>query len=148
MGKEKYSLLLVDDSDDDRLFIRRAILRNPRLDIAGEVCDGEEAIAYLEGRGHYQDRAMYPLPDAILLDLKMPRRNGYEVLKWMAGRGFAEIFVAVLSGSFLPEDVARSTAFGAQAYFKKVAMKAEQDAMLREILQRLDKAVHTAEDPK
>ena len=143
MPKEKYTLLLVDDSEDDRLFIRRAIVRHPRLEIVGEVCDGEEAIAYLEGRGFYQDRQKYPLPDAMLLDLKMPKRTGHEVLQWLHSQPFDEMFIAVVSGSFLPEDVARSMAYGAHAYFKKTALKLEQEAMLREIIQRLDK-VQTA----
>jgi CheY-like chemotaxis protein len=140
MQKEKYNLLLVDDSEDDRLFMRRAITKHPQLIIVGEVCDGEEAISYLDGKGVYQDREKHPLPDAMLLDLKMPKRTGHEVLQWMQCRSFETMFVAVISGSFLPEDVARSMAYGADAYFKKTAMKAEQEAMLREILQRLDKA--------
>jgi CheY-like chemotaxis protein len=139
MPKDKYSILLVDDSDDDRLFIRRAISKNLRLEIIGEVCDGEQAISYLAGRGEYADREKHPLPDGMLLDLKMPKRTGHEVLQWMRGQPFDEIFVAVVSGSFLPEDVARSMAYGANAYFKKTALKAEQEAMIREILQRLDK---------
>lgn len=140
MLKEKYSLLLVDDSEDDRLFIRRAILKQPRLTIVGEVCDGEEAICYLGGRGIYQDREKHPLPDAMLLDLKMPKRTGHEVLQWLHSQPYDEMFIAVVSGSFLPEDVARSMAYGAHAYFKKTALKLEQEAMLREIIQRLDKA--------
>jgi DNA-binding NarL/FixJ family response regulator len=79
------------------------------------------------------------LPDAMLLDLKMPKRTGHEVLQWMHTQSFGKMFVAVVSGSFLPEDVARSMAFGAHAYFKKTALRDEQEAMIREILQRLDK---------
>lgn len=140
MPKDIYSILLVDDSEDDRLFIRRAIQKNPRLLIVGEVCDGEEAIAYLEGKSGFTDREKNPYPDAMLLDLKMPRRTGYEVLQWIHSQSLPQLFVAVVSGSFLPEDVARSMAFGAHAYYKKSGLKAEQEAMVREIVQFLDKA--------
>src|ERR1700722_17008514 len=140
MPKEKYSILLVDDSEDDRLFIRRAIQRCPQLFIVGEVNDGEGAIAYLEGRGAFHDRVKHPFPDAMLLDLKMPRKTGHEVLQWLQTRSFNDLFVVVVSGSFLPEDIDRSTALGAHAYYKKTALKEEQEAMLREIVQLLGTA--------
>src|ERR1700677_2323260 len=138
MPKEIYSILVVDDSEDDRLFIRRAIRANPRLVLAAEVCDGEEAIAYLDGQGAFRDRKKHPFPDAILLDLKMPRKNGHEVLQWMRTKSFKKLFTAVVSGSFLPEDIARSMALGANAYYKKCALKKERDAMLSEIIRLLD----------
>lgn len=136
--KDKYTVLLVDDCEDDRLFMRRALLRQPRLHIVGELCDGEEAIGYLEGRGHFADRQKHPLPDAMLLDLKMPRRTGHEVLQWMRTGRFKGLFVAVVSGSFLAEDIETSMAFGAHAYFKKSSVKAEQEAMVQELIQRLE----------
>jgi CheY-like chemotaxis protein len=139
MPKKTYSVLLVDDSEDDRLFMRRAVQKTDRLKLVGEVCDGEEAIAYLEGRGEFKDREKHPFPDVMLLDLKMPRRTGHEVLMWLQMQPFDELFVAVVSGSFLQEDIARSMAYGADMHFKKTGLKAEQEAMIREIIQFLDK---------
>jgi CheY-like chemotaxis protein len=139
MQKEKFSILLVDDSEDDRLFARRAIQTNPKLVIVGEVGDGEAAIEYLEGRKEFADRAKYPFPDAVLLDLKMPRKTGHEVLQWLQTQSLPNLFVAVVSGSFLPEDIARSMALGAHAYYKKHASKAEQEAMVHEIARLLEK---------
>ena len=138
MPQKNYSILLVDDSEDDRLFMRRAIHKNGRLKIVGELCDGEEAISYLEGKGKFEDRKTHPFPDAMLLDLKMPKRTGHEVLKWLQMQLFDDLFVGVVTGSFLPEDVAVSMAYGADAYFKKSGMKAEQEAMIGEIVQLLD----------
>jgi CheY-like chemotaxis protein len=144
MSKEKYYVLMVDDSEDDRLFMRRAIRAHPRLVLVGEACDGEEAIAYLSGRGVYHDRHKHIFPDAILLDLKMPRKNGHEVLQWLQTQSFKKLFTAVVSGSFLPEDIARSMALGAHAYYKKSALKEELEAMLKEVIRLLDhrEAVH------
>ena len=140
MRKEKYSVLLVDDSEDDRLFVRRAIQQNPKFFIVGEVCDGEDAIAYLKGQGAFNDRERHPFPDAMFLDLKMPRKTGHEVLQWLQAQSFNGLFVAVISGSFLPEDIARSKALGAHAYYKKNALKEEQEAMIREIADLLGNA--------
>lgn len=138
VSKQKYSILLVDDSEDDRLFLRLAILHHPRMCVAGEVSDGESAVEYLEGQGCYQDREKYPFPDAVLLDLKMPRKTGHEVLQWMEGREFPGLYVAIVSGSYLPEDIARSKALGAHAYFKKNPLREDLNAMLQEIAQSLD----------
>jgi CheY-like chemotaxis protein len=138
MAKDRYSVLLVDDSEDDRLFLRKAILRNPRLAIVGEVCDGEAAIAYLEGQDAFKDREKHPFPDVMLLDLKMPRMTGHEVLEWLQKRGLEKLVVVVISGSFLPQDINRSMALGANAYYKKTALKDEQEAMVREITLLLD----------
>ncbi|MDB6020842.1 MAG: putative response regulator, CheY [Pedosphaera sp.] len=140
MTKERYSVLLVDDSEDDRLFMGLAIQATSRLKVVGEVGDGEAAIDYLDGQNRFQDRDQHPFPDVVLLDLKMPRKNGHEVLQWLQTRPFGGLFVAVVSGSFLPEDIARSKALGADAYFKKGALKEELQAMINELTQMLDKA--------
>ena len=139
MAKDTYSVLLVDDSEDDRMFLRRAISRNPRLALVGEVCDGEAAIAYLEGRDAFKDREKHPFPDVMFLDLKMPRMTGHEVLEWLKTREFGKLVVVVISGSFLPQDINRSMALGANAYFKKTALKDEQEAMVRDITLLLDR---------
>lgn len=145
MAKDRYSVLVVDDSEDDRLFLRMAILRNPRLTIVGEVGDGEAAIDYLEGRAGFEDREKHPFPDLMLLDLKMPRKTGHEVLEWLQTRRFGKLVVVVISGSFLPQDVNRSMALGANAYYKKSAGREEQEAMVREISLLLDKSANPSQ---
>jgi CheY-like chemotaxis protein len=132
-----YSVLMVDDSDDDRLFMRMALRDNPKLNVLAEVENGEEAIAYLSGKGDYSDRQRYPFPDLVLLDLKMPRYDGFEVLGWLQQQQFARPKVVVLSGSCLPGDVARTKELGADAYHTKAASKEEQ----REIVQGLETLV-------
>ncbi len=133
MAKETYSVLLVDDSDDDRLFLRRALLKNPLFALAAEVVDGEAAMAYLAGEGEFGDRRKFPFPDLLLLDLKLPRKTGYEVLEWLQQWNDGRPRVVVLSGSYLPVDVKRCRELGADAYFQKEAMDDQLDAMIGEI---------------
>ncbi len=126
---------MVDDSEDDRLFLRIALRSNPGLALVGEVSDGDEAIAYLSGAGEFADRKKFPFPDVMLLDLKMPQRTGFEVLSWLRAQALEKPVVIVVSGSLLPEDVSRSLALGAVAYHRKVMLKEERDALIREIEQ-------------
>lgn len=128
MAKDVLSVLLVDDSDDDRLFIRRALRKSPRLKVVAEVCDGEAAISYLGGDGEFADREKYPYPDVLFLDLKLPKKTGHEVLEWLHADGHNKLRVIVLSGSFLPQDVMRSQELGAVAHFKKEAFQEDQQA--------------------
>jgi CheY-like chemotaxis protein len=136
----KFSVLVVDDCEDDRLFIRRAIRKSTKLAIVNEAADGAEAIAYLAGKGEFGNRIKHPFPDVVLLDLKMPRISGHEVLAWLCTQTFDELFVVVLSGSFLTTDVSRSMELGADAYFQKSPDPAEQEVMIEKITQLLDKA--------
>ena len=144
MTKDLFSVLLVDDSDDDRLFVQRALRKNLGFVVVGELCDGETAIAYLAGQGEFSNREKFPYPDVILLDLKMPRKTGYEVLEWIQAQKPEKLLIVVLSGSFLAEDITRSRKLGAGAYFKKEALEEQQQAMIADIEKSLKHQVTTA----
>ena len=137
--KETYRVLVVDDSDDDRFFLRRSIQTDSRLTIVAEVCNGEDAIAYLSGKTVFGDREKFPFPDLMLLDLKMPRKNGYEVLQWLRTQKFEQLVVVVLSGSTLPEDAAKCRVLGADDYKMKTAREEERNTLVREIESLVDK---------
>jgi CheY-like chemotaxis protein len=128
-----FRVLLADDSEDDRLFLRMALSENPKLALVGEVCDGEEALSYLTGEAGFADRTKFPFPDVMLLDLKMPRKTGYDVLRWLRTQSFENLVVIVVSGSFLPEDISTSLALGAIAYHRKIMLKEERELLFREI---------------
>ena len=119
LSKEKYLVLMVDDSEDDCLLIKIALGKAERLSFIGSVADGEELVAYFQGEGEYADRVAFPLPDLLLLDLMMPRKNGFEVLEWLQSQPFEDMIVVVLSGSEQAEDIKRAMALGADHYQPK-----------------------------
>lgn len=112
-------ILLVDDSELDAMLMctvfKRASLAP--LQITG---GGEEAIAYLGGDGAYRDRDQFPMPTAVLLDLNMPRKNGFEVLAWIRQQPeLKHLCVYVLSASSRAEDIERCYDLGANSYLIK-----------------------------
>src|SRR5215475_7922783 len=86
MVAEQPIILLAEDSEDDVILIERAFRKAKITAPLMAVHDGEEAISYLSGSGQYADRAQFPFPDLFLLDLKLPRRDGFEVLRWIQTR--------------------------------------------------------------
>jgi CheY-like chemotaxis protein len=121
MDKKQFTVLLVEDDLNDIFLVKRAFrtakIPNP-LQI---VTDGEEAIAFLQGAGKYSDREAYPLPKLIVMDIKMPRLSGFEVLEWVKGNGrpWRLIPVIIVSSSNNPSDINRAYELGANAYMVK-----------------------------
>ncbi len=130
-AKEKYLVLVADDSEDDRFLLKEAMRRAGRLEIINEVTNGREAIAYLQGDAHFGDREKFPLPDLLLLDLQMPFRNGFEVLEWLGKQEFDKLTVVVLTDSVQPEHIKRALDLGADLFQVKPVAKKEREAMVR-----------------
>jgi len=99
-------ILLVEDNATDVLLIRRALTRASISNPLHVVVNGDLAVAYLAGEAPYQDRQSHPLPGLVLLDLKLPKRSGLEVLSWVKTQPhLARIPVVILTSSRLPGDV-------------------------------------------
>ena len=115
-------ILLVEDDPNDVLLLQRAF-RGAGLPEPGQVVsDGEQAIAYLAGAGQYADRERFPLPILLLLDLKLPRRSGFEVLEWLREQqGTSRLPVVVLTSSRQSDDVQRAYDLRANSYLVKPA---------------------------
>lgn len=114
------TILLIEDNEDDVLLIQRAFRRIGSGHPLQVLSDGEQAVAYLGGEGAYADREAHPLPALLLLDLKLPRRSGFEVLEWLRGRpGLRRLPVVVLTSSREPRDVDRAADLGANSYLVK-----------------------------
>ena len=117
MHANAYPILLVEDSPDDALLIQRAFRKANLANSIQLVRDGEEAVAYLKGDPPFSDRSQYPLPVLMLLDLKLPRRSGLEVLEWVRQDGpLKRLPVVVLTSSRESVDVNRAYDLGVNSY--------------------------------
>ena len=125
------TLLLVEDSEDDRFFMRQAFRKSNFSWAIQEVFDGDEAIAYLSGDGPYSDRKQFPLPLIILLDLNLPKKSGFDVLKWARSQeAFKSVQIIVLTASTRPGDVKRAYSLGANSFLVKPATMDELTLMI------------------
>src|SRR6266404_5280151 len=119
MGKNPL-ILIVEDNEDDVLLIKRAFERAAVGSPLRTLRSGTEAIAYLNGDPPYWNRAQYPLPALVLLDIKMPRTDGFEVLKWIRRRPeFARLCVVMLTSSDEIRDVNQAYQLGATSFLVK-----------------------------
>lgn len=126
-------ILIVEDDEDDILFLKRAFHRVGLPLPLVVVADGDAAVVCLSGVGN--DRATRPTPDFVLLDLKLPKRSGIEVLRWMrASPLHAHRPVIIFTSSNQPEDRATCERLGVDAYLVKPVGFGELEAAAREVM--------------
>ncbi|HMJ66414.1 MAG TPA: response regulator [Candidatus Binatia bacterium] len=114
------AVLLAEDSDDDILLFQRAYSSAGVHSPLHIVRDGEEAIRYLKGRGKFTDRTLYPVPRLLVVDLKMPRRNGFDVIQWVRRESdLKALHIIVLTTSGDLSDVKRAYETGANSFVTK-----------------------------
>jgi len=118
-GEPAKVLLIAEDSEADILFLKRAFAEADATLPLVVVSDGKEALDYVLGRGSYTDRSKHPAPSLLLLDLKMPKVSGFEVLEGMKVQDIRQPKVVVLTSSEEAQDVRRAYELGACAYVVK-----------------------------
>ena len=112
--------LIAEDDPDTQLLIQRAFKQGDLAAPIHFVDDGEQTIEYLAGRGQFSDRSRYPLPAILLLDLKMPFKDGFDVLRWIrAHPSFRKLVVIMFSGSSLERDVEQAFELGVNSFVMK-----------------------------
>ena len=118
--KGRALILLCEDSREDVFLVRNAFAKAGLSHAIVEARNGQQAVNYLSGSGLYADREKHPLPDLVLLDLRMPLMDGFEVLEWLKTRGdLGWLPVVVLSASDSPADRESARKLGAHDYLLK-----------------------------
>ena len=119
LGHAAPLVLVVDDNDDDLVLFRRAVRQ---LNYPGRIQyldSGDKAMAYLAGSGDFKDRARFPSPDFLILDLKMPGTSGFDVLTWLIDHQITSLRTVVLTSSDEPREISRTSALGAPSFLTK-----------------------------
>jgi CheY-like chemotaxis protein len=113
-------ILVAEDDPTDAFFLQRAFSKSGVAVTLHFVRDGQEVIDYLKGDAPFSDRQVYPLPGLLLLDLKMPRLNGFDVLNWLKTKSnIKRLPVVVFSSSEEAKDVNHAYDLGANSYLVK-----------------------------
>lgn len=132
MNIEQQTILLAEDDSDQVLLINRALRKANLTQSLQFVSDGEAAIAYLCGEGNYSDRQRYPLPILFLLDLKMPRKSGFEVLEWLKQQPeLKRLPVVVLTTSKETTDIHKAYDLGVNSYLVKPVSFSDLTVMVK-----------------
>jgi CheY-like chemotaxis protein len=138
-----FFILLVEDEEADAFIVRRALLKSGIHSVLNVVTNGRDAIDYLSGLKKFSDRTLHPMPNLVILDLRMPVVNGYEVLEWMRqDKTLARLPVVVMSGSHLQETVDRVKQLGAIAYIMKRSDCLSLAALFKTVYNSWEKSQH------
>src|SRR5436190_10942481 len=114
------SILVAEDELNDIRFLQRAFTKAGVKAPVYFAKDGREVIDYLQGKPPFENPVEYPLPNLLLLDLKLPHISGFQVLEWLRQQpGLKRLLVVVVSSSRDPEDMTRAYTLGANAYIIK-----------------------------
>jgi CheY-like chemotaxis protein len=128
------TVLYVEDDADDFALLKMASQKCGTPFSLRHAGDGEEAISYLNGAAAFADREEYPFPDLVLLDLKMPKLDGFEVLQWIrTNPDTMNVPVVVLAGSSFRADIRRALELGANSYAAKPGKLEELQVLIDQI---------------
>ena len=117
MNPRPVPILLAEDSEDDVLLLREAFAEARLANVLHVVRDGQQALAWLRREGEYRDA---PRPGLVILDINMPKRDGFEVLREVkSDPRLAHLPILILTTSQREEDVVRSYALGACSFLSK-----------------------------
>jgi CheY-like chemotaxis protein len=127
-------ILLVEDDENDILLFQRAAREAGIQNAVSVARDGQEAIDYLAGHQQFADRNRFPLPGLLLLDIKMPRKTGLDVLEWLSGQPHLRLLpVIMFTSSPRSDDVAQAYRLGANAFVVKPSSFERRNELARVI---------------
>jgi CheY-like chemotaxis protein len=135
MGAISNTILLVEDNEDDAYAVKRALKKAGVTNPLHIATDGRKAVEYLTASSEIAARSQFPIPFLVLLDLKLPYRDGFDVLEWIRNQPhLAAVVVVMLTGSDEPRDQQRAYSLGARSYLVKPASPDE----LKRVLESLE----------
>jgi CheY-like chemotaxis protein len=124
-------VLAAEDDETEQLLLRRAMSKLAAPMPLQIVSDGKEVLAYLKGEGRFANRDQYPFPSILLLDLKMPRMDGLQVLEWLQQHPELSIIPTLMwTASSMPVDIERAYRLGANGYMVKPGSPREMQEKL------------------
>lgn len=130
MTTQRVEILLVEDNEDDVVLIQEAFGESRMVSAIQTVSNGEEALAYLRREGQYQ---AVSLPEMVLLDINMPKKNGFEVMQAIkSDPQLRSLPVVMLTTSDREEDIVQSYAGGACSYIRKPVDLAQFQTIMRQ----------------
>ena len=149
MSPIKQPILAAEDEETDRFILNLAFERAQLPGPLVTVNDGGECVDYLSGVGQFANRALHPLPALLLLDLKMPRMHGFEVLEWLVTRPeFKDLPAIALSSSSDESDIQKARQLGARDYFVKPQSLDDLVKILHRVHERWMPKEKNANDPQ
>ena len=129
------TILLVEDEPSDVFLMKRALKKANIANPLQVASDGQEAINYLSGVDKFSDRTQFPLPGIVFLDLKLPYKNGFEILAWIRSEShLASTPVMILTSSSEERDIAECRRLGARTFL----VKPPTAEMLTEVMASLE----------
>ena len=145
MGSETITVLLIEDDENDVILVELALKQAKIPVLLKSVGDGLEGLNYLNGTGQFADRHRFPLPEIIILDLKMPRMSGMEFLSYVNDHPELRIIpTIVMSASKLDADVLRAYQLGANSFM----VKPNDPATLTQMVRTIQEFWSLSEKPK
>jgi CheY-like chemotaxis protein len=129
-----FAILYAEDEENDVHFLKRAFVAAGITNVLKVVPDGQQAIDYLSGEKQFFDRQEFPIPIMVLLDLKLPHRSGFEVLKWIReDPKFGNLLILIYSSSNQPRDIEKAYKLGANGYLVKQGNPDQLASIVRSI---------------
>jgi CheY-like chemotaxis protein len=146
MTQRSAVILMVEDDADDIFFMKRSLRKAKVSQRLKVVRDGELAIQYLAGIGKYSDRRRHPLPCMILLDFKLPKTSGLDVLRWLRTQStFSDLPVFMISSSGEPRDRSEAQRAGVDAYRVKSVSIEDLVLIAHEVREKADEHCRDAD---
>ena len=133
--KDPLNLLLVEDNDAHAEMVKRSFEQHKIANVIHHVDDGQKALDYIFGEGEYSDRKKYPSPHCVLLDLRLPKIDGLEVLRRIkTNQNTRKTPVVILTTSSADNDIAQSYKYHANSYIVKPMDFSKFEALMEDLV--------------